>query len=138
MSQFAFWLLLIDWILRLGFSLHVIIRPRPLNISLAWLMLILLFPVIGTFIYLLLGENRLDRKRAAWVKSLRHQYQYWKSRQAAFNFREWTDEHSDSAQLSRMIFLASDALPLSGNRVQLLTTADEVFARMIADIDAAV
>lgn len=137
MSNLAIWILLIDWILRLGFSLHVIIRPRPLNIALAWLMLILLFPIIGTFIYLLLGENRLDRKRAAWVRGLRHQYQYWKGRQATFNFRDWPDEHSDSAQLSRMIFLASDALPLRGNQVYLLTTADEVFARLIDDIDAA-
>lgn len=137
MPNFAFWILLIDWGLRLAFSLHVVIRPRPLSISLAWLMIILLFPLIGTVFYLTLGENRLDRKRAEWVRGLRHQYKFWKARQTPFSFHGWPDEHSDSAQLSRMIFLASDALPLAGNSVQLLSTSDAVFARMMEDIDVA-
>lgn len=137
MPNLAVWILLVDWVLRLAFSIRVIIRPRPLSISLAWLMIILLFPLIGTVVYLIVGENRLDRKRADWVRGLRHQYQFWKTRQAPFNFLDWPDPHSDSAQLSRMIFLASDALPLEGNSVQLLTSADTVFVRMMEDIDAA-
>ncbi|MFM7739150.1 MAG: PLDc N-terminal domain-containing protein, partial [Planctomycetota bacterium] len=72
MPNLAVWILLVDWVLRLAFSIRVIIRPRPLSISLAWLMIILLFPLIGTVVYLILGENRLDRKRAEWVRGLRY------------------------------------------------------------------
>lgn len=67
MPNLAVWILLVDWVLRLAFSIRVIIRPRPLSISLAWLMIILLFPIIGTIVYLVLGENRLDRKRNGYA-----------------------------------------------------------------------
>lgn len=137
MWQPAFWIFLADWILRIFFSVQVILRPRPIGVSLSWLLVILIFPFVGTLVYLVLGENRLGRHRAVWARQLRHQYQFWKSRQTPYFFEQWDSPDCDSAQLSRMIFAASDALPLRGNRVELLGTSDEVFARMIADIEGA-
>ncbi|MEE9570319.1 MAG: PLDc N-terminal domain-containing protein, partial [Gammaproteobacteria bacterium] len=51
-------LFLADLGIRVGLCVRVIMRRRPVGVSLAWLFVILLFPFAGAFIYLLLGELR--------------------------------------------------------------------------------
>ncbi len=137
MSQPAFWILVADWTLRLVLSVHVIMRRRSIGISLSWLLIILIFPFVGTIVYLLLGQNRLGRYRARWAARMRQQYGPWKARLTPYVFEDWESPHDDPAQLSRMILAASDAIPLKGNRIKLYHSAEAVFAAMIADINHA-
>ncbi len=133
----AFWILLADWVLILLFSFLVILRTRTVGATLAWLMVILLFPFGGAVVYLLLGEDRLSRRRAQWAVQRRRDYARWRIRQIPHQFTDWPDPTGDLAQLGRMIMAASESLPLSGNRLVLLKHADEVFQSLIADIDQA-
>ncbi len=137
MLQPAVWIFVADWTIRLVLSVHVIIRRRSIGMSLAWLLIILLLPFVGTIIYLLLGDNRLGRYRARWAARMRKQYEPWKSRLGAYVFEGWDSLHTDPAQLSRMILSATDAVPLMGNRIQLLHSGEAIFAAMIADINQA-
>ncbi|MFP7753055.1 PLDc N-terminal domain-containing protein [Thermodesulfobacteriota bacterium B35] len=75
-------ILIADLTIRIGLSIRVIMRKRAASVTLAWLVIILLLPFVGAFIYLLFGENRLGEHRAAraaadlrvitrWADSLR-------------------------------------------------------------------
>ncbi|NLY99734.1 MAG: cardiolipin synthase, partial [Pirellulaceae bacterium] len=48
-----------DLLIRVGLSARVIMRRRPVGVSLAWLTIILIFPFGGALIYLAIGETRL-------------------------------------------------------------------------------
>src|SRR5262245_44896439 len=117
MLQPAIWILLVDWTLRILFSIRVIMRRRPIGLSLAWLLIILLFPIVGTVVYLLLGENRLGRSRARWATQMRKHYAPWIARRVPYAYDDWASHDEDPAQLARMILAASDVVPLCGNRI---------------------
>ena len=63
-SLTALVVLVADLLIRVGLSARVIMRRRPVGVSLAWLTIILIFPFAGAAIYLLFGELRLGRRRA--------------------------------------------------------------------------
>ncbi|MES1213052.1 MAG: PLDc N-terminal domain-containing protein, partial [Singulisphaera sp.] len=72
-------LLLTDWTIRLGLSLRVIMRGRPVGYTLAWLSVVLIFPIGGAVLYLLFGELRLGRRRATWAERIHGPYREWLS-----------------------------------------------------------
>ncbi len=137
MWQSAAWILTIDWLLRIGFATHVVMRRQAIGISLSWLMIILLFPFVGPAVYLVLGENWLGIRRAKWAAEMRQHYSAWETRQTPWVHDAWPQPLSDPAQLSRIVTAASGERPLGGNRLELLDSAETIFASMIADIDAA-
>jgi cardiolipin synthase len=134
--------LIADWLLRIGLSLRVIMRRRPVGVSLAWISVILIAPFVGAIIYLLFGELRLGRARAkraleihgpyaAWLESLRHRYPLPTVE---------TDEeaiHADVPPLARMIEAGAGFPPLPGNSLELLGDTASAFRSLIADIDGA-
>ena len=62
---FGFYALLV-----VGVVLRVIMKRRPIGVSLAWLALILAIPVLGVSAYLILGEIRLGRGRAQRAQAM--------------------------------------------------------------------
>ncbi len=133
----AAWVLVLDWALRIGFALHIVMRRMRVGVSLAWLMIVLTFPVAGPVIYLLLGINWLGLARGKWAAKMQSHYQAWLARHQPWVFTGWGDSLSDPAQLSRIITAASGELPLGGNGLTLLRSSTETFQAMIADIDQA-
>ncbi len=76
-SRFLGWLLLLfHTVIVAGISLRVVMKRRPIGVSLAWLALIYAIPFAGVGFYVLFGEIRLGRKRAGTrpghVPPLRH------------------------------------------------------------------
>jgi cardiolipin synthase len=113
-------------------------RRLPVGVSLAWLAIILIFPMVGAVFYLLVGEYRLGPGRAR--------------RAAIFAQRDGassagsvpTAEHFDPtalgrgpAALARLAHTSFGAPVLVGNHVELLPNADAAFPALIADIDRA-
>lgn len=137
MWQSAAWILALDWMLRIGFAIHVVMRRRSIGMSLSWLMIVLLFPFIGPAVYLFLGHNWLGIMRSKWAARMPQHYQAWKARQAEWVYDDWPERHGDPAQLSRIIAAASGELPLGGNKLKLLDSPRAIFASMIDDIDHA-
>ena len=64
-------------VLVIGVSLRVIVKRRPPGVSLAWLILVVVFPYGGAIIYLLMGERTLGRKRARRAEALLPPMQQW-------------------------------------------------------------
>ena len=66
--------LIADVLIRVGLSARVIMRRRPVGATLAWLSVILIFPIAGAVVYLLFGELRLGRQRAERAERIHGPY----------------------------------------------------------------
>lgn len=131
------WLLFsLDLTLRLGLAARVIMRRRPVGVSLAWLAIILIFPWVGTPIYLMFGELRLGRKRAIRAESIHGPYLRWLDRLRDRDQVDWSAVGPDYEPMARMTEAAVGIPAQAGNALQLLAGADATFDALIADIDA--
>lgn len=127
----------LDLVVRLLLALRVILRPLPVPETLAWLLLLLLIPVASTFIYLLVGENRLGRRRAARAASIARNIEsriiaLWRHRH-----QDWQDADAAWPSIANLCTSVSGLPPLRGNRLELLSDSADVLRRLIADIDSA-
>jgi len=130
-------ILLLDLLIRIGLSLRVILRRLPVGVTLAWLGIILMLPLVGAVAYLMFGELRLGSQRARRLAHATEPFQGWLRELTTREHVDWSGLGDDShalAQLSQEN-LWLPALP--GNRVDLLKSAAEVFPALVADIDRA-
>lgn len=123
--------------LQFGLAFRVVMRRRSVGESLAWILVIFVFPVIGPLVYLLMGELRLGSRRAkrfvelfppiaAWLEQLDKRFEV--------NWHRTGEEFEPLAKLARL----SLGLPtLPGNAFELIGQWQVVFRRLVDDIDAA-
>ncbi len=129
--------LIVDLLIRIGFSVRVIMRRRRVGVSLAWLFLILAIPFAGAIIYLLLGELRLGSRRALRAVQLHRPYQDW-LRQLQHRAKvDWSKLSPASEPLAQLTERAVGVPPLPGNALQLIGDWQHVFRAIIRDIRAA-
>ena len=128
---------LIEWLIRLTMVVVILRRQFMPATSLAWLTITFLLPELGLFLYLLLGDARMGRKRTRL-----HRLIVFASRRAGRLSR--LNRHiirpDVAPELEPVILLAENigGMPiLGGNDVELLSEAEDLIARLIADIDAA-
>jgi len=130
-------LLLVDLSVRLGLCVRVIMRRRPVGVSLSWLFLILLFPFAGAVIYLMLGELRLGKRRSARLSELEAPYDDWRAGLGdAFSVR-WAERGDASESLARLAAAAASIPALPGNSLELIDDWESSLRRLIADIESA-
>ena len=131
-------LIAIDQILRLVLAIRVIMRRRPVGVSLAWLSVILIVPYAGAGLYLVFGELRLGRRRADWLSKIHMPFEIW-----LFKLREraepihWQTLGPECEPLSKLVETTVNIPALPGNMWRLYSTTDEVFDEIVQDIDAA-
>ncbi len=123
--------------LQFGLAFRVIMRRRTVGESLAWILVIFVFPLVGPLVYVLMGELRLGNRRAkrfvdlfppiaAWLEELDQRFRV--------DWNRVGEECRPLAQLARQ----SIGLPtLPGNQFELIGDWQAVFQRLVADIDAA-
>lgn len=130
-------ILLADLVVRLMLSLRVIMRKKEASVTLAWLVIILIFPFVGAILYLVMGENRLGQKRAKHAAKNLPIFKNW----IASLEKRISSAHQDdqalfypvSEQARRVIGLPV----LPGNNLELIEKADNFFHVLIQDIDQA-
>jgi cardiolipin synthase len=130
-------LFLADLLIRVGLSVRVIKRRLPVGVSLAWLAIILIFPLVGAVLYLLLGEYRLGREREHRAASYREARRSRSSPQPAAERVDLTAFGHGGAALARLAESTLGAAVLPGNRLKLQENADVAIPALIADIDRA-
>ncbi len=126
-----------DLLIRIGLSLRVIMRRRPVGVSLAWLTIILIFPFGGAAIYLTFGETRLGNRRVKQAALVHGPYMEWL---AGFEHRtavDWSRLGPECEPLARLTEATVRMPAMAGNRIELIPETDEVFHRIIGDIDRA-
>ena len=128
---------LADMTIRIGLSLRVIMRKRAASVTLAWLVIILLFPFAGAIIYLLLGENRIGQKRAEIAATSLPLFKVWVSslEKRLIDCGEPPDPQFQPIELQARKAIGLPSVP--GNRLKLISRADDFFHSLIADIDQA-
>lgn len=129
--------LVLYWVLVAGVTIRVVMKRRPVSVSLAWLMIIYIIPVAGVFCYFLFGELNLGRKRAERAKQMFSPYEFW--------FKQLHDcqaHHPEllNEQMTQIHDLCSHrtGIPaLSGNTLSLQTSPDDILHSIIEDIEQA-
>ena len=123
--------------IRFALAIRIIMRRYTVPVSLAWLVVVLFMPVIGLVAYLLVGENRLGRRRAARVEVLTRQTAERTIALWAHQHHDWSAHDLPYEPLARLGTSVSGLPPLRGNALELLADTDTLIDRMIADIDTA-
>jgi cardiolipin synthase len=121
----------------IGVSIRVIQVRLPVATSLAWLLLVFFFPLVGAIAYLVLGEKRLGHKFAARSQAIKGRYDSWLQNLPP-EIRSDPQRFSPQARsLGRLAQTAVNIPSLTGNRLQLLDAAEPILRSMIKDIDRA-
>ncbi|ALG68691.1 cardiolipin synthase [Beggiatoa leptomitoformis] len=131
------YLAILHWLIVISLSIRVIMQRHAVGVSLAWLTVILLLPFFGAGIYLLVGENRLGKRRAERASRLQKPYHEWlKSLDAQYQLNFPLLNPACEA-LHRQAIATIGMPALAGNQLQLLDKTEDTFRLMIADIDQA-
>ena len=119
------------------FGGRVLIRKKPIGVTLSWILLIVILPVIGVVLYLLFGESYVG---------------FYRARRAKFAFQRFVESVSTNQQhplvISQQVndpasplwdqtFGAMKLPAVRGNSVGLLPDADRALAQLLTDIQNA-
>ena len=127
----------VEYLIRGGLSIRVIMRRRPVGVTMAWLSVVLAFPFLGAILYLLFGELRLGNRRAEWAAKIHGPFVDWIKDQHHHYHVDWSELGNASESLSRLAETAMQIPAVPGNDFQLIDQWNAVFDALIEDIDAA-
>lgn len=133
----AILILLAEWAIRITLVLRIIMTRRPVPVALAWVLVVVWVPILGIIVYLMVGENRLGRRRVKRFEELsagmdRKAVALWQHRS------EGMDEPLERYdQVSSIAFAVGGFAPLKGNKLTLMADAEGTLESIIRDIDRA-
>jgi len=130
-------LVVADTAIRIGLSIRVILRRRPVGVSLAWLVIILFLPFAGAIIYVVIGELRIGKRRMRILEALQQPYERSidQMRKSLELDRPYLDPRG--APLASLAERTVGIPALPGNEVELLGDWQQVFDSLIVDIGSA-
>ena len=128
---------LVHWMIVIGLSVRVIMRRRPVGVSLAWLAVIISIPFAGALIYLLIGENRLGEDYMKRGKCVQDMLEKWQ-----LELRKHTPvPQPDFCPLAVSIRRHAEKIigfpVMKGNALRLISEFETFFDSIISDIDGA-
>ncbi|MEO0474968.1 MAG: cardiolipin synthase [Planctomycetota bacterium] len=126
-----------DWLIRIGLGLRVVMRRRPVGVSLSWLGVIFLVPFLGAVVYLVLGENRIGKLRLARFEAIRPKLEAYLTRLHTHARVEAEDLPVTQRALVQHSLNRYGFPLLDGNALELLPDSGSVFERLIEDIASA-
>ncbi len=127
----------IDAVLKVAIGIRVIMRRRPTGETLAWIMVVFSIPVIGSLLYILFGELRLGRRRAGRSIELAKPLMDWLHDIRERSLIDWDSLEADYKPLAEMCERTIGVPALAGNRIELLPDWKQIFAKLLADVEAA-
>jgi cardiolipin synthase A/B len=131
------WLLLtLHTALQIAFTLRALLRPhREPSSRMAWVVVILVAPVLGMVLYVLLGEVSIGRRRIARMRAAAARLPPPEASVGDGPPRPGIPPRH--AQLFRVGRSVSGFAPVGGNHAELMPDSDAAIDRLVADIDAA-
>ncbi len=119
-------------------SVRVIMSRYGVGATLAWVMVILGLPILGPLLYLLIGELRLGVARARRIERLSGSItERLHALDPLGKEIDWSRFDVMCEQLSQAGRTTLHVPPLPGNELELLGSWQDIFDRLIADIDSA-
>ena len=136
-AHWVTYLLLVSHLaLQLGLAFRVVMRRQRVGESLAWILVIFVFPLIGPLIYLLMGELRLGSRRARRVVELFPPVRDWLKELLERYKVDWSRVGEEFEPLSRLAEFSIGLPTSSGNQLELIGDWQAVFRQLGDDIDA--
>ncbi|MCA9309724.1 MAG: cardiolipin synthase [Phycisphaerales bacterium] len=126
-----------DWVLRVGLSLRIIMCRRGIGPSLGWISIILLVPLFGSFAYLMVGETRLGRGRAARAVEINERNRARQEEIYTASPADFTDASSVCELMHRHGWLSTGFGALAGNELTLIDDCERTLRTIIEDVDRA-
>ncbi|GAB5561540.1 MAG: cardiolipin synthase [Synoicihabitans sp.] len=127
----------LHWGLVIGISLRVIMRQPPVGAALAWMTIVATTPFVGATIYLMFGERRIGRGRAARILADSGMLRDWQNQLGTHSAAVDAQLSVDALALSRHAAMARGYPVQGGNEITLLADENQVFDQLVRDIDAA-
>lgn len=124
-------------LLQIALAFRVIMRRRGVGESLSWILVIFVFPVVGILAYLLLGELRLGHRRLRRLLELFPPISAWLEETARRLPVNWSPLGVECQPLSQLAQRTLGLPTQPGNQLELIDQWQEVFRRLIEDIDEA-
>jgi len=126
-----------DLFIRLGLCVRVIMRKRQYGVTLAWLVIILLLPFFGAFVYLLFGENRIGETRARRAQEALEHYRLWLTSLRNISPVNWSLLSSTLEPVHRQADTLIGIPAMDGNKLQLIEESETILRSIIHDIENA-
>jgi cardiolipin synthase A/B len=136
-AWYALPLFIMDYMLRIGLSLRVIMRRLSVGVALSWIMIVLIAPIAGAVVYLLFGELRLGRRRVAWAARVHEVYLEWTRSLRERYPITWPEDDVLSEPLARLTESLVGIPTTPSNDLELIDGAETILRRLIEDIEAA-
>lgn len=125
----------LDWLVRIALALRVILRRTPVPATLAWLLVLLLIPVVGWVAYAMVGENRLGRRRAARAQQIAREIMSHAAPLWTRGTQSFPEAMSPYEHIASLCSLSSGTPPLSGNSVEIVSEWEELVNKLVHDIN---
>ncbi len=118
-------------------ALKVIFRRLPVGTSLAWIIIAALVPFVGLGAYMLIGDHRLGRKRLKFGDIVSRHYQNTLSIKRGAIEEPGPQIDKAFLKISDVAARATGFHLRSRNAVTLLSGPEEIFDKILGDINAA-
>ncbi|CAM3601438.1 cardiolipin synthase [Parendozoicomonas haliclonae] len=122
------------------FILIIIMRRRPVGVSLSWLLLLFALPVAGIILFLMFGTRRLGTKRLRRAEELAPSYAEWIQHLQQVLTPDLRDGQENTHHLNRIYNLTEHTtrIPaIPGNQLMLFHNTADIFSGLIQDIEQA-
>ena len=123
------------WIIIALVTLSVAARRKPVSVTLAWLLVIYIIPVVGVLVYLLIGESNLGRKRAMKAKEMVQPYLQKLHTPFPADLRLPGGESAYA--INQLLTTQAGISAQNYQSMELMRTPDMIFDRLCADVRAA-
>ncbi|PRB76207.1 cardiolipin synthase [Pseudomonas sp. MYb185] len=121
------------WLLTASVTIRIIALRRPVSVTLAWLLIIYILPIVGAALYLLIGELNLGRKRAA--RSGEMVEPYLTNLTTKFQDNSCPLPGGDlSLAINRLMTTQVGIGALNYGELEVLNAPQQIFERLIEDI----
>ncbi|WP_157981225.1 cardiolipin synthase [Aliidiomarina iranensis] len=134
--QISDFLVIFYWLLIATVFLRIIFKRRPVSSSLAWVLIIVVFPFLGVIIYLLFGEIHLGKRRAERAEALRKPF--LENLTKFLRAQETPEPPGHAARAIYQTMHKRDGIGgLSYKNFSVLADPDSIFDQWLADIQNA-
>lgn len=125
------------WILIALVTFKILIKRRTVPSSMAWLLIVYIFPVIGITTYLLLGELYLGKQRSTRTKIVWSTTTQWIKKLKNYKHIFSTENSDIASPLFKFCEHRQGIGALKNNQIQLFKKTDDIVISLIKDIEFA-
>jgi cardiolipin synthase len=121
------------WLVTAAVTVRIIALRRPVSVTLAWLLIIFIVPIVGAALYILFGELNLGRKRANRASEMVEPY--------LTNLTTQFQDHSGSLPggelslaVNRLMTTQVGLGALNYGALAILSTPQQIFEKILEDV----